>query len=143
MEDLQIIRRKRSNSTSFKANPNPIMSLKFPVGAFLFNVAASKMIGFSTMKAYMFALSKKDGCVYLFEEEPEEDSYYFNQKENEGYRITCKDLATHFDEFFNDLETKSYFSVEQATTEGAFIIKPTNEKEQPTKQTPSSIHRLT
>lgn len=111
MEDLQILRKSRANSTSFKGFEKPVMSINMPRGVFVFNRKAVELISLTNESAIMFALSKKDNCAYVFKEEPEPDSYYPKHSKDGIYRFTCKDLANHFTNFF-EFSTKKNFDIE-------------------------------
>ena len=110
MEDLQIIRKNRGNSTSFKGFENAVMSIRFPRGEFVFNKKAVELTQMNNEKAFMFGLSKNNNCAYLFSEEPDVDSYYPKHSKDGIYRFTCKDLAGHFNNFF-DTNKKMLFDI--------------------------------
>lgn len=121
MEDLIILRKKRGNSTSFKGFQTPVMSVRFPRGEFVFNKLAAEQLKMNNSNAYMFALSKKQECAFIYEESPEPDSYYPKNSKDGIYRFTSKDLATLFSDFFG-IDKKTHFEITSCKEEALFKI---------------------
>ena len=117
-DDLIVFRRRSAHAGQWVSCDRPRVKLEVERGTFVIFKRVAELLGVGKGDAVMFAFNRREGCAYIYREEPEEDSYFLTCPKGSYFRFTSKELMRFFVEFF-ELEDENvvYFDVERVANE--------------------------
>ena len=113
-DDLIVFRRRSAHAGQWVSCDRPRVKLEVERGTFVIFKRVAELLGVGKGDAVMFAFNRREGCAYIYLEEPEEDSYFLTCPKGSYFRFTSKALMRFFVESFDIKEEKVvYFDVER------------------------------